>query len=376
MEKSHSVIKWDDNSTQVLINPRTISHERHRVEDTLHSKDVPSGLLWFSSSGSRAQKWIGLTREALLTSAQAVNTHLQSTSSDVWILALPFFHVGGMGIRARAHLSKAQVVTLERWLPHDFAQLALEKNATLSALVPTQVHDLVSANVTAPKSLRAIIVGGGALPHDLYVKARKLGWPLLPSYGLTECSSQVATATLASLTSHEFPEMKLLPHVKAKINSHDFLELKSPSLMTCSVSVQVPPHVAFPIIDGWFLSDDKAHLEGDSLIVLGRGDDFIKIGGESVSISHLESVWHSACESLGVTTDTAILPQPDERLGTAIHLFACDVHEAAVAVELYNSKVMPYERIRAQHQVPEIPRSPLGKVMRGELRKQPALAGR
>ena len=42
------------------------------------------------------------------------------------------------------------------------------------------------------------MTGGGALDPSLYKQARDLGWPLLPSYGLTECGSQVATASLSS----------------------------------------------------------------------------------------------------------------------------------------------------------------------------------
>ena len=36
--------------------------------------------------------------------------------------------------------------------------------------------------------------GGGAVSDELYRDARALGWRVLPSYGMTECCSQVATA--------------------------------------------------------------------------------------------------------------------------------------------------------------------------------------
>ncbi len=373
MEKSNRDLNWNDNSTCVLINPRMNPLERQRVEGVLSSNKVPSGLVWFSTSGSRAPKWIGLSREALLASAKAVNSHLKSTEKDIWIQPLPDFHVGGTGIFARAHLSGSRVFVLDKWLPHAFHTMVESAQATLSALVPAQVHDLVSAKLNAPHTLRAVVVGGGALPHDLYVKARQLGWPLLPSYGMTECGSQIATAPLSSLEKNDFPDMVLLPHITARINDHDFLEVKSPSLMTCSVSIQTPPHVSYPIMDGWYLSDDKAYLEENKLIVLGRGDDFIKIGGESVSIGHLESVWHNACVHSGVTADTAIVPQPDERLGKAIHLFTTNMEETKDAVDFYNSKVMPFEKIRGQHQVDEIPRSALGKIIKSELRKECSL---
>ena len=64
-----------------------------------------------------------------------------------------------------------------------------------SSLVPAQVLDLVRAGLRPPPVLRAIVVGGGAISAELYRDARALGWPVLPSYGMTECCSQIATAT-------------------------------------------------------------------------------------------------------------------------------------------------------------------------------------
>src|SRR5207253_1068669 len=100
---------------------------------------------------------------------------------------------------------RSKVVKGGEWNPARTVKKWKDRKVTLTSLVPTQVFDLVSANLTAPKNLRAAVIGGGALDPSLYLKARELGWALLPSYGLTECASQVATASLDSLGKKEFP---------------------------------------------------------------------------------------------------------------------------------------------------------------------------
>jgi o-succinylbenzoate---CoA ligase len=174
-------IDWLSTDSHVLLNPRMPEEERRRLESLV--VDLP-GHVWLATSGTTgALKLTALSKRALLASAAAVNRHLQSDDRDVWLCVLPTFHVGGLGIYARAFLSGARVVT-SGW-----------EDVTLASLVPAQVTDLVRDRVEAPPSLRAVVVGGGALSEELYAAARALGWPLLPSYGMTECCSQVATAT-------------------------------------------------------------------------------------------------------------------------------------------------------------------------------------
>src|SRR5690606_28674444 len=138
-----------------------------------------------------------LSKEAVLCSAAAVNRHFQIDSSDIWINVLPTCHVGGDGIFVRAFFSGSSVINYFnekiKWNPKAIVKRVGETKATLTALVPTQLHDLIKENIRAPESLRAVVIGGGALNSILESRGVELGWRLFPSYGLTECASQVAT---------------------------------------------------------------------------------------------------------------------------------------------------------------------------------------
>lgn len=357
-------------ATQVLMNPRLEESVKNKISLALSQIETARGCIWFSTSGSERQKWVALTTDAIFSSAAAVNMHLNCTANDSWLNPLPFFHVGGAGIYARAHLSKSMVYVLNRWAPRDFIALISDKRITLTALVPAQIYDLVLLNMESPPSLRAVIVGGGALSPELYLKARLLGWPLLPSYGLTECASQVATATLESLRETAYPHLKLLPHIEAHVDSSARLYIKSPSLLTCYAFFD-ENGLEFnePLQDGWLALEDFASLQDGNVVPLGRGTSFVKIGGESVSFVELEAVWQKICLTNGLGQEHVILPVEDDRLGFVIQAFTTEKEQIYDAVEQFNQSVLPFARIRSIHQVDHIPRSALNKILKKDLLK-------
>jgi O-succinylbenzoic acid--CoA ligase len=115
-----------------------------------------------------------------------------------------------------------------------------------------------------------------------------------------------------------------------------------------------------PKLDGWFITPDLGRIDGNTLRITGRSGDFIKIGGESVDLTRLDRVLAE------IATDAAIVPARDERLGHVIHLADASA-DADSIVSAFNERVLPFERIRAVHQVDEIPRTELGKLRRTEL---------
>ncbi len=350
---------WESSSTEVLLNPRIPEEERKRYSNRLLGDSHLKSHVWVTTSGTTGRfKFVALSKEGILCSAQAVNEHLCSTSSDIWLHALPDFHVGGIGIWARGHLCGAEIIDYKsirkKWNPHHFQKLAEETKATLTALVPTQVFDLVDQGLRAPSSLRTVVVGGGALSRGLYDQAQQLGWKLLPSYGLTECASQVATAEFG-----QFDTGTVLPHVKLKIDSEGFICIQSLSLLTTYAYFE-GEEVRFldPKCEGWFITEDKGELHENTLKVFGRGSDFVKISGESVNLRHLQLVLEELKINLKIRQDMVLSAVPDERSGHILRLIYEGNNDEQIdkLIERYQEKVMPYERIQECINVEKIPR--------------------
>lgn len=354
----------------LLTNPRWPKEDRFRFQEAWVDlvEGRFEGQVGIGTSGSTGGfgSLVVLPKEGLQASARAVNERLAVTSADVWYKTLPDFHVGGLGILVRAKLANAKVIEdrSERWEAKAFHRKLVSSGATLLSLVPTQLFDLVQGLYEAPVTLRAVIVGGGRLEQSLHDKARQLGWPVLPSYGMTEAASQIATAL-----SPDDPRLVPLSHVAVAVDPSGRLMIRGASLLTAKITFDEAgrPGLSDPKQDGWFTTDDRgAVLDDGSLRIEGRTHDFVKIGGEGVVVSRLEEKLEIAKLRLGFSRDAALLAARDERLGARIVMLTTATEaEAQSLLESFNSGVAPFERIRNVHVVTEIPRTELGKLVRG-----------
>ena len=395
-------IDWLSPQSHLLLNSKLPSKEKQVLQSLAEHFHQP-GVVWIASSGSSKKKeeslkLIALSKAALKVSAVAVNQHLHSGKingselQDLWIQALPRFHVGGLGLERRALQSAAKVISglksfseslsaEKKWDAEYFYSTAESQGATLSALVPTQVYDLVRLGRPAPRSLRAIIIGGASLDEVLYQQARKLGWPLLPSFGMTECGSQIATAELSSLAKVNFPELRVLPHCRVKINAEGFLQIESSALLQ-GYAQQIGDQQIWieQIAGGVWTSTDQVEIKSQGqgeiqyLKPLGRHSDFIKINGEGVDLAKLREVLAKLMmdQFSAISLEVALLDQKDDRKGThlvLVHAELVSASEAAEIIKVFNQHVSGVEKIHQSAPVASIPRSALGKIQWEELRR-------
>ena len=338
------MIDFESAESHLLLNPSMPQGEQAHLESLRAGSALKSHVFVATSGSTGSVKLVALSKRAILASAAAVNARLESDSHDVWCAVLPFFHVGGLGIHARAHLSGAKVLTM-KWDPRAFAQT----EATLASLVPAQVYDLVELGLSPPRPLRAVLVGGGVFDPELDARARGMGWPVLASYGMSECASTISVLE------------EILPHLEARVTPQDALAFKGESLFTGYLTGE---GMVDPKIDGWFSSEDRGDVSGRSLRVLGRAGEFVKIGGESVDLKRLDRIAAEVARERG--GDAGVVAVADDRLGYVIHLAVTSEGIGAA----FDERVMPFERARRVHRVLSIPRSPLGKLLREQLARQ------
>jgi 2-furoate---CoA ligase len=130
---------------------------------------------------------------------------------------------------------------------------------------------------------------------------------------------------------------------------------------------------------GWYFTGDTGFFDNDGdLFVTGRVDDMIITGGENVSPVEIES-----CLSLHTAvSEVAVVGLPDERWGKIVTAFV-KCHQAVAAEELdaycRTSGLANFKRPRRYIFVSEIPKSPVGKLLRRKLvagEYEPALSQR
>ncbi len=345
---------WEENSGKVFLAP-------DQVAPSLEG--APEYLLFFATSGSSGDpKWVGITRKALLLSAAAVNQHLQVQKESCWGLLLPHYHVGGFGVLARAFQASCRFSEYEeeRWDPFLAVTWLREERVSHLSLVPTQVHDLVSNGIKAPACLEAVVVGGGQLSEELGLRARALGWPVLASYGMTEAGSQVATQSLESLGGKYLPfRIPVLPLWEVEVGQ--VIRLRGEALFEGYWSENKGWERRK---EDWFSSSDLGSLEEGGLTIEGRVDQLVKVRGELISISLLESYFRAE-----FLAECWIVPVPDTRLeNRLVIVFEGEMEfSEREKVKDFCRSIEGLRRPQSFVQLSEIPRSAMRKVQRLEL---------
>jgi O-succinylbenzoic acid--CoA ligase len=328
-----------------------------------------TGHVLFETSGSSGvPKSVAISKQALLASAAAVNQHLAVTRDSCWGLVLPLHHVGGFGVAARAYEAGCQLQEFgQRWGPGVFRDWLETAGVTHTSLVPTQVHDLVKAELTAPTNLQAIVVGGGHLEPATGQAARDLGWPVLASYGMSEASSQIATQELDSLKRpYQSSPIPLLPIWQARVSAEGLLEISGPALF----SGYVIGGKFTARETAWHTTSDRVLLETHAITPLGRADTLVKILGELVDPEAIERELISLSDGQLLPGTFAVIALPDERAGhTLVPVFDSSVSRQVIdtTLALYEKQAPGFRRLRPATVIADFPRSELGKLRRNEL---------
>ncbi len=218
------------------------------------------------------------TPDAHLASATGVLSLMPFTAQDDWLLSLPLYHVSGQGILWRWLLAGARITVREK-MP---LQQALQ-GCTHASLVPTQLWRLLNDNDNTSVALKAVLLGGAAIPVELTELARQRGIRSWCGYGLTEFASTVCAKEADGL-----PDVgSALPGREVKIvDGEVWLRASSMAAGYWRDGRLVPLANA----DGWFATRDRGVVQGDRLSIAGRMDNLFFSGGEGIQPEEVERV--------------------------------------------------------------------------------------
>lgn len=328
-------------------------------------------LVIATSGTTGAPKGVMLTGANLAASALASRQRIGLEPGDRWLACLPLFHIGGLSILTRCMEAGATAV-LQEGFREEAVYAALQKKAiTHLSLVPTMLLRLLEAwgDRPPPNSLKHVLVGGAALSAPLARRAQKAGWPLSPTYGMSETASQCATLSPMPPNWREGQVGPLLDGFEASFQD-ERLKLRGPAVMAGYLTADRRPGEG--LLDGWFVTNDLVQLgAGDSLEVLGRTDDVLVSGGENVHPAVVESALANCC---GVE-EVAVAGIKDQRWGDClVALYIGSAPAEAVARDAA-SKLKGAYKPKQIIGVSALPRNSLGKLDRkalGKLAKEKA----
>jgi O-succinylbenzoic acid--CoA ligase len=324
--------------------------------------ELPAGTfaVMFTSGTTGEPRAVPLTRTNLVASARASAERLGVEPDDRWLCCLPAFHVGGLSILIRSALYGTTAVVEERFDAARVKGLLEAGEATLVSLVPTMLARLRDAGLERAPRLRGILLGGGPIPAELLDWALAAGLPVMPTYGMTETASQVATAAAGERLARPLPGVEL----RIGRSEGEGPEGGPPDEGEILVRGPMVSPAARLGDGGWLHTGDRGRLTADGLLdVDGRMDDLIVTGGENVAAQEVEQVLrsHPAVE------DAAVIGVEDAEWGRAVTAFVvADVPEAELLAHC-RERLARFKVPKRIVALDELPRTASGKVNRAQL---------
>lgn len=338
-----------------------------------------TAAICFTSGTEGKPRAVVLTHGNLLWSALASARNLGVRADDLWLACLPLHHVGGLSILTRSAYYGTAVLIHERFDAAAVNEAIDREGVTLVSLVPPMLERLLEARggKPFPASLRAALIGGGPAPLELLERAATLRMMALPTYGLTETTSQITTLSPGEWPAGLESSGRPLPFAHVEVRDpggrvfapREEGEIVVRGPMVTRGYFDEVSDTATVTAGRWLRTGDFGMWdEQGRLIVLDRRADRIVVGGENVSPSEVERV----LSAHPAVAEVCVVGLPAGAWG----------HEVAAAVTLRSGANVTLDALREHasralssfklprrlHVAASLPRNAAGKVLRREVR--------
>jgi len=297
------------------------------------------------------------------------------------MIALPLFHIGALAGPPWIVHSGGKAVLLRTFDPQRFLALIEEEKVSGFGSVP-QLLDFLKLVPDFEKydwsSVRTILVYAAPVPVTLIKEYAAGGIEVRQLYGLTECNtgtvldSESAIEKVGSCGRPFF-------HTEVRVVDDDGRDLaagekgevllRAPNMMKGYLNR--PEETAAALKDGWLHTGDIAKMDADGfLYILDRKKDMIISGGENIYPAEIED----ALLNHPKVADVGVIGFPHEKWGEAVKAIVV-VQEGqtlteAELIEWCQGKIGRFKIPKSVVITEAIPRTPTGKILKTELRKQ------
>jgi acyl-CoA synthetase (AMP-forming)/AMP-acid ligase II len=310
---------------------------------------------------------------------------------DVYPVAWPVSHIGGSTMLTTALVSGMRMVLFDNF---DTAtspeRMATHRPTLLGTAVPffRAFIDAQHRHGTTPlfPDLRAGAFGGAPLPAEIHVQMREtFGVNLIGSWGLTEFPistsayaddpPEVVESTVGRLSPGVTIRVVRADGVDAAAGEEGELRLKGPQCCVGYVDSALDEE-GFDR-EGWFRTGDLGCIGADGNVRLtGRLKDIVIRNAENISVLEIEEILFSHPS----VADASVLGLPDARTGERVCAVVVLRSESTLTLEDLRAHCAAegLARQKCPEQleiVDELPRNPMGKVVKPQLRQRFANVG-
>jgi long-chain acyl-CoA synthetase len=350
--------------------------------DVVDRDDNDIALIMYTGGTTGRPKGVMLSHENLRWNAVTVAEATGIAPEAPSLLALPIAHLFGMIATITGQVLGTRGVLLEWFTPDGVLEAIQEHRVQYMPLVPTMMTLLLhhpTADDYDTSSLRTVFASAAPVPIEL-VEAfeKKFDCEVLEGYGQTEAAPALALMR-PGLPKKAGSTGLPLPGVELRIEYDDHRPLpagevgeicaRSPGIMRGYHNL--PQVTGDTLGHGWLHTGDMGYLDDDGyLFVTDRKKDLIIRGGLNVYPRDIEDL---LLEHPGVQ-DAAVVGRPDQEMGEEVAAFVVkapgqDPSEEEL-LDYAAERLARYKRPKEIHFTGTLPRSPIGKVLKKDLRAQ------
>jgi len=364
--------------------------------------DIPEedvSILMYTAGTTGRPKGVPLTHKSFVSYMLNNVEPADPEKSEVNLLTVPLYHVAGCQAMLAATYGGRTLAMMRQFEVKQWMEMVQNEKANRAMLVPTMLKrviddpDFEKYNL---KSLKVITYGAAPMPFEVIKKAIEvMPWArFINAFGQTETASTITALGPEDHVLHGISpqerEKRLrrlagsigrpLPDVEMKVIDEEGREL--PPGETGEIVARGPRIMAgywkdaektakAMTKDGWLRTSDMGWKDEENYFYLaGRGDDMIIRGGENISPEEVEN----AIQSHPAIEEVAVIGIPDPEWGqeprAIIVLKKGSKATAEELIEYCRAKLSSFKRPRTVVFVDELPRNPMGKVLKRVLREK------
>lgn len=367
-EAAEGVVDYDDwmgSSTDALIDVEVDGDDLCFIMYTSGTTGLPKGVMH--------------THDTVMWANLTLCTTTDFHQGDVFLNALPLFHVGALTPVLGCVFGGVSMVLMRAFDPAQSWELIASEKVTTTLMVPAMlqfmllVHDPSTHDAS---TLRWVMSGAAPVPVTLIDAYTALDIEIHQVYGLTETCGPACVISSIDAADHVGSTGKSFFFTKVRVARPDGTDcdpgeagevlVKGPHIMKGYWNR--PEANAETLIDGWLHTGDVATMDEDGFVtIVDRIKDMLISGGENVYPAEIENVLLGHEQ----IADAAIIGMPSEKWGESPLAIIVRKDEGLTADEVMKytaGKLAPFKSVKGVEFIDEIPRNPSGKILKRELR--------
>jgi len=339
-------------------------------------------VILYTSGTTGVPKGVALSHANLESNARSAAQLYELEREDWAVAVLPLSHSYGLTLMNAGHILGTRAALLRWFNPEEVLKTIEAFQAASMSGVPTMFVYLLNYAAASDYDTSSMrLWGSGAAPLPVEIVApfeKKFGGKLMEGYGLTEASPVVS--------AHRFSGVRKLgsvgqpiPGVRVSIQDDGDRALPAGEVgEVCVMGPNVmagyyknPEETARAIRAGWLHTGDMGRLDEDGfLYIVERKKDLIIRGGFNIYPREVEE----ALYAFPKVAEAAVVGMADPLMGEDVLAFLVlkpgDTATPEEVMAFCETRLARFKCPKQVRFVDSLPKSPVGKILRKELRQQ------